>query len=393
MKISTGLVIILFLAAAGAKAQWQKMTTNVAYDFESIVFTDDRTGFAASVGNPLIKTADGGATWSYVAGVTAGNSLSFANTSIGYMAGPGNAMRRTTDGGASWTYLTSPTTNSVRGVAALDAYTAIFICVGGQVWKTSDAGAHWLVQTMMNDMRAICFVNSTTGYICDDANVYKTTDAGKSWTRCFNNTTYTLNSIYFADASTGYLVGNGSTLMKTTDGGMNWIKQDIGVGYSDLYCVKFSDASKGIITGNGGLILTTTDGGNNWKKAKADNTYDLNSIALINGSKGLVAGNAGVVLSNNDIYAGLPTQQAEEHLISVYPNPASNEINISRSGGSISDAWLEIYDIAGRPVCSQRLNEMEATVKIPLIALAKGIYTYRVSSPSAILATGKVVKK
>jgi photosystem II stability/assembly factor-like uncharacterized protein len=37
-----------------------------------------------------------------------------------------------------------------------------------------------------------------------------------------------LNSVYFVDQATGYAVGNAGTIIKTTDGGISWIRQTSG---------------------------------------------------------------------------------------------------------------------------------------------------------------------
>jgi len=71
------------------------------------------------------------------------------------------------------------------------------------------------------------------------------------------------NSIYFTNANTGYIVGNGGKILKTSDGGYNWSSQSSGIPY-DLYSVKFTDENVGYIVGWGGYILKTIDGGTNW---------------------------------------------------------------------------------------------------------------------------------
>ena len=66
------------------------------------------------------------------------------------------------------------------------------------------------------------------------------------------------------DATTGYAVGNSGTILKTTDGGANWVAQTSGTANicSDVHFPV--DATTGYAVGSSGTILKTTDGGANW---------------------------------------------------------------------------------------------------------------------------------
>jgi photosystem II stability/assembly factor-like uncharacterized protein len=41
-------------------------------------------------------------------------------------------------------------------------------------------------------------------------------------------TTNNLYSVYFTNTTTGYVVGDSGTILKTTDGGINWLPQSSG---------------------------------------------------------------------------------------------------------------------------------------------------------------------
>jgi hypothetical protein len=49
--------------------------------------------------------------------------------------------------------------------------------------------------------------------------ILKTIDGGTTWGALSIGTTYTLHSIYFTDANTGYAVGENGIILKTTNGG------------------------------------------------------------------------------------------------------------------------------------------------------------------------------
>ena len=59
-------------------------------------------------------------------------------------------------------------------------------------------------------------------------------------------------------------------ILRTTDGGNNWLSQDSGTT-SQLTEVVFTDANTGTAVGESGTILRTTDGGNQWNWASKRN--------------------------------------------------------------------------------------------------------------------------
>jgi photosystem II stability/assembly factor-like uncharacterized protein len=70
-----------------------------------------------------------------------------------------------------------------------------------------------------------------------------------------------VNDIHFVNHNTGFAVCNNSTLLRTTNGGVNWTPYTIS-NYS-LYKVRFFDENTGMI-GSNGRILKSTNSGLNW---------------------------------------------------------------------------------------------------------------------------------
>ena len=116
-----------------------------------------------------------------------------------------------------------------------------------------------------NNLSSVYFPNATTGYIVGDAGtILKTTDAGTSWTTQISGTFNGLTSVCFIGVDTGYAIGGSSTILKTTDGGNTWVLQAGGLPL--LTSVFFTNANIGYAVGGSGStgkILKTTDGGIN----------------------------------------------------------------------------------------------------------------------------------
>src|SRR5450759_3462037 len=75
------------------------------------------------------------------------------------------------------------------------------------------------------------------------------------------------NDIHFIDASTGYIIGEEGTILKTIDGGLTWTSLNSGSSAA-LYGICFLDLNNGYVVGAGGTILKTTDGGDTWTSSQ-----------------------------------------------------------------------------------------------------------------------------
>jgi photosystem II stability/assembly factor-like uncharacterized protein len=100
------------------------------------------------------------------------------------------------------------------------------------------------------------------------------TDAGNTWSiSYFDPQARDIYDVIFPDQNTGYAVGTLGLVMKTTDGGANWVVQNSGLT-TTLWDVDFINTNVGYAVGNSGNILKTTDGGDNWSLS----TYGTTAI-------------------------------------------------------------------------------------------------------------------
>lgn len=138
------------------------------------------------------------------------------------------------------------------------------------------------------------------------------------WYNVPSGTTKKLLSISFGDATTGYIGGEDSLLLKTTDGGATWHPISLtGVllplGADDIESVEFLSASVGYITATNhtfpylrGDVYKTSNGGSSWTFVDAGNTAAYRTHFFSEG-EGFVIGSAffsGNVVSK--IEGGLP---------------------------------------------------------------------------------------
>jgi photosystem II stability/assembly factor-like uncharacterized protein len=202
-----------------------------------------------------------------------------------------------------WERLTSPTNDILRKLFFVDANNGWASGLAGTIVHTSDAGNSWILQnsTVTTPVVDIFFINNTRGWALTypevppfGTTVLKTTNGGLDWT---NDSTFFENEImftvFFFDEFVGFLGGNG--IKKTTDGGLTWINVHIdsgGVSTLPILNFTFYNRTFGNACGGrldvAGVIWKTTDGGNNWSSIglSPDQIFDvfifdsLNAIAL-----------------------------------------------------------------------------------------------------------------
>ena len=106
------------------------------------------------------------------------------------------------------------------------------------------------------------------GLLVKEGQFLKLQMAGPTGYNQISGTNYALADLYFYDKHTGWASGGSyqdyiSVILKTIDGGINWIPQ-VNVSGPYLYDLFFLDSTTGWAVGDYKKILKTTDGGRNW---------------------------------------------------------------------------------------------------------------------------------
>jgi len=128
--------------------------------------------------------------------------------------------------------------------------------------------------------------------------VLKTTNEGETWENVGKNLPgmmtgtiiIDLQACFFLDENTGWVAGNtmpSNCVFKTTDGGKNWKKQDIGVGIP-ICDIQFLDKNNGFACGTNGLFLKTNNGGDTWEKETHGATDNFNAMHFFNTKTGIL---------------------------------------------------------------------------------------------------------
>jgi len=102
-------------------------------------------------------------------------------------------------------------------------------------------------------------------------------------------TTNTLRGITFIDQNTGICVGGSSTILRTTNGGTNWVNIDVSTSAAYYTCVAFVNPTTAFVTSDSGQVLKTTNAGLNWTISNFTTT-PLKYVYFLNSSLGFIGG-------------------------------------------------------------------------------------------------------
>lgn len=107
--------------------------------------------------------------------------------------------------------------------------------------------------------------------------------AGIAWSAVSSGVSVNLRAVQFPTTSTGFIVGDSGTILKTTDGGGTWIPQVSGTTL-DLYGLAMLDTQTGWAVGDLGVGIKTTNGGSTWTAMSLGTSNRLLSVAVDGGN-------------------------------------------------------------------------------------------------------------
>ena len=88
-----------------------------------------------------------------------------------------------------------------------------------------------------------------------------------------------LLDVDFINDNVGWAVGGGWTVLKTVDGGQNWIPQTVPTDIDPYFKgVCFVDSLEGWVAGLSGTVLHTTDSGATWEVQATGTLFSLRRV-------------------------------------------------------------------------------------------------------------------
>ena len=286
------------------------------------------------------------ATWTaQTSGVTSTlRGVSAVSEKIAFATGSGGTVLRTKDGGATWTKLPLPADAAkldFRDVEVVDAHTAYILSIGGgnasRIYKTIDGGDTWNIQFSNADPKgffdAMSFWDASHGIVFGDSigdklQMLMTSDGGLHWDKvsdqvlppalanegAFAGSGTNIAVFGKSDAWVGTGAGPKCRIIHTADGGKSWSVVDTPIAASTsagIFSVVFRDKLHGIAVGGDyrkekeavDNLAITSDGGKTWTLVKEHGLSGFRSVVKqVPGTKStfVAVGPQGADISQDD---------------------------------------------------------------------------------------------
>ncbi len=267
---------------------WQTVSVNGGFFPGDVAFSDALHGFElpSSDAQTAFSTADGGLTWTAVAGwpynaiglqVGRFDSVRFNAGGVGVATGAGGALLRTADGGQTWTRVDPsvvPNRDTFRSAAFATSTTGAAVSET-QLYTTTDAGAHWTRVAAADHSGSATWVSvlaidAAHLMAVDTAGqVLGSNDAGASWTARTATRPLVFNgNMAFADLSVGFVVTEDGVIQRTTDGGATWATVFAPTPSECFDDVSLASRTVAVASTCSGELYRTADGGATWTQVR-----------------------------------------------------------------------------------------------------------------------------
>ncbi len=428
------LLLLLLLQSAAAQFGWSPIAAApvTSNKHDDVFFLNEQLGWLVTRDGKIITTTDGGASWKEKASYSGVRlrAVGFADPLRGwagkFQVNPStqNALLRTTNGGETWSDVTNIPAPKPSGICAIlaDFDPVIYACgryAGPSVFiKSTDGGATWTSKDLSpfaNMLIDIHFFHPDTGIISgaygNSAAILRTVNGGESWERIFTSSHQDEWSwkISFPTRTDGFVslqtYGDSVFFLQTTDGGNTW-KEKFFLKAGGLYSpqgIGFVSKSVGWIgaypsfgTNRSEATYKTTDGGATW--AIDPSSKNINRFRWLNDTIGFAAGNTVYKYSRT---APTSVRRAElrpaVRLEQNFPNPFNPRTTIRFSVAERSFVSLRVFDLLGREAAvllqEDELPAGEYSIPFDGAAFSGGVYWYRLETDGRSVSRSMVLIK
>lgn len=292
-----------------------KKTTNQGISWKQMIFNDNMIGvwFDSEylgwllTGAKVIKTTDGGNTWSSIIfpgalTITGLSSMYFIDSLVGFVGAGRNRIFKTSDGGESWER------KNVVGTQDSSLWTSDFFFIdsnkgwastlNGDILITTDTGENWFVQLQqleIDGFTSIYFVDSLNGWTTGRY-IWQTTNGGINWIKRMDIPSIYLDDVFFKDLQTGWYTSF-NRLYSTNNGGNSWYQISNVNGFNYGY-FNWATGQNGFITGT--KTYYTSDSGSAWIDITNDIGSEIKRMHSGNDYCGYAVGDLGLILKYVD---------------------------------------------------------------------------------------------
>ncbi len=286
-----------------------------------LFFTSPETGYATSSGQ-IYKTTNAGVDWysCFHSGYGKIRDIQFISDNIGWASGEGGMLLKTENGGEQWSDNQTGYTQTIRSIFFIDEQTGWATGYHDDPWwpmgngvilKTTNGGQEWMQyyedeKTYFFDVLFTDSLNGIALGYSDEWNqgiIFHSNDGGASWDSTYSNDGNFYKAL-FTCADTGWVLAGkkytvGSSIYKTTDGGISWTKIS-DIDHADLQSFDRINSNYFLAAGKYGKIIESSNGAYSWSDISFGSLLDVNDLEMYDAYSGWAVGEEGSIFHTID---------------------------------------------------------------------------------------------
>jgi photosystem II stability/assembly factor-like uncharacterized protein len=383
---------------------WEGQIPSNRVSLTEIAFINDNIGIVAGTGSALLKTTDGGDTWTpLVSGNTNSNApVTFVDmrSEQEHVLYYGNSYPRITrNGGSSYDWYFQAESGLGQGDAnAFHTFSNgdLFVMGFELAGISTDDGATFTVIDHNFDRRInrVFFPTDDIGYAVGDKVLGKTTDGGRTWTELTSpNDNYRWEGVHFYTDQRGIISTANRNAFMTTDGGTTWTQiseNAAGYGYKvdEATGVTYSAS---FASGNNALLSRSLDEGVTWEAVAKSCGAGRGAGLTPSGKFVYMVGDGGHIERHETAkLVSNRRRQVVTHSLAAFPNPTSGELNIDLPLIN-QPTTLEVFSADGRRVQTAVVPAGTERFSFKLENQKIGLYLLSWHNANGVRHTGRVM--
>ena len=248
----------------------------------SVDFVSRLDGIAVGSNGAVIRTQNGGASWSTMASGTAQqlNDVQWVNESIVIAVGNSGTIIRSEDRGVTWSVVASPATDNLLGVDASGA-TVYISTDGSDVLVSTDGGLTFAQSLTFPGSDPVFDICSTTGGLViasTKEKVYRSADAGMTWAAYDFSSEGDMETVDCQPSGVAIVASHSSNkVFMSPDGGITW--SHISISPSGPRRVGLASDRLAWVVDDAGDVYYR-DHSNSWTSFSLDGSMSIRGLAV-----------------------------------------------------------------------------------------------------------------
>jgi photosystem II stability/assembly factor-like uncharacterized protein len=268
--------------------EWKKLPLPTSESITGIYFPDDNLGYLVTDAGSILKTTDGGTTFTvldYQAGTRLEDTY-FLSDDHGFVFGKDGFLAETEDGGQTWNRVEEDSSYWFLDMNFQDDehgfLTGVLqspeMSMVGFIGLSTDDGQRWSFDTTdYHGLSQIDVLPDANIWISAIGNILYTTDQGQTWEHnSTGNPRDTVEGLFFTNIRYGWCVGDEGLLLYSSDGGWSWDRKE-KLTQRNLTCITAPEINQIYIAGDR-FIAASHSNGRAWEVDSLHYTSYFNDL-------------------------------------------------------------------------------------------------------------------